>query len=393
MALPKITINYLNGLLGAVSDTEDGLLGIVSGATAVQDGFALETPYLLTRFEDLTDLGVTAANNAGLYKVIEDFYQEAEEGTKVVVFGVSSSASKDALCNKTTGKVKDLIISQNGKLKGVVVCNNGGTGTQTAGLAPSLYTAVPVAQDLAEWATTTLYAPLFVIFDAQGYDASKPLTDMTASENNRVAIMLGDTVVGSATSAVGLLAGRIAAISVQRNVGRVKDGALVPSTMFIGAKKIEEANTVIADAYDKGYIIPRKYVGRAGYFFADDQMACDPTDDYAHIALRRTVDKAYRIAYNTLLDYMLDEIEINKDGTMQIAVIKSWQSAVEGAINRQMTANGELSGGDEGGCECYIDPTQNVLSSSKVHLVLKVRPYGYARQIEVDLGFLVTNNS
>ena len=89
---------------------------------------------------------------------------------------------------------------------------------------------------------------------------------------------------------------------------------------------------------------------------------------------------------------MLDEIEVNKDGTMQIAVIKSWQSAVEGAINRQMTANGELSGGDEGGCECYIDPTQNVLSSSKVHLVLKVRPYGYARQIEVDLGFLVTNS-
>ena len=392
MALPKIKINYLNGLLGAVSDTEDGLLGIVSGATAVQDGFALETPYLLTRFEDLTDLGVTSANNAGLYKVVDEFYREAEEGTKVVVYGVNASTSKDALCNKTTGKVKDLIVSQNGKLKAVVVCNNGGTGTQTAGLAPTLYTAVPIAQDLAEWATDTLYAPLFIIFDAQGYDASKALTDMTSGENNRVCIMLGDTVVASSTSAVGLLAGRIASKPVQRNVGRVKDGTLFPSVMYIGNKKIEEAYTVIVDAYDKGYIIPRKYNGRAGYFFSDDQMACDPTDDYAHIAYRRTVDKAYRIAYDTLLDYMLDEIEINKDGTMQIAVIKSWQSAVEGAINRQMTANGELSGGDEGGCECYIDPTQNVLSSSKVHLVLKVRPYGYARQIEVDLGFLVTNS-
>ena len=392
MALPKIKINYLNGLLGAVSDTEDGLLGIVSGATAVQDGFALETPYLLTRFEDLTDLGVTSANNAGLYKVVDEFYRDAEEGTKVVVYGVNASTSKDALCNKTTGKVKDLIVSQNGKLKAVVVCNNGGTGTQTAGLAPTLYTAVPIAQDLAEWATDTLYAPLFIIFDAQGYDASKALTDMTSGENNRVCIMLGDTVVASSTSAVGLLAGRIASKPVQRNVGRVKDGTLFPSVMYIGNKKIEEAYTVIVDAYDKGYIIPRKYNGRAGYFFSDDQMACDPTDDYAHIAYRRTVDKAYRIAYDTLLDYMLDEIEINKDGTMQIAVIKSWQSAVEGAINRQMTANGELSGGDEGGCECYIDPTQNVLSSSKVHLVLKVRPYGYARQIEVDLGFLVTNS-
>ena len=392
MALPKITINYLNGLLGAVSDTEDGLLGIVVGATAVTDGFTLETPYLLTRFDDLTALGVTASNNAALYKVVEDFYKEAEEGTKVVVFGVNPATTKEALCNKNTGKVKDLINSQNGKLKAVVVCNNGGSGTQTAGLANELYAAVPVAQELAEWATNTLYAPIFVIFDGQGYDASKTLTDMTAGDTNRVAIMLGDTVVNSTTSAVGLLAGRIAAIGVQRNVGRVKDGALAPSVMFIGNKKIEEANTVIADAYDKGYIIPRKYVGRAGYFFADDQMACDQTDDYAHIAYRRTIDKAYRIAYDTLLDYMLDEIEVNKDGTMQIAVIKSWQSAVEGAINRQMTANGELSGGDEGGCECFINPTQNVLSSSKVKITLKVRPYGYARFIEVDLGFLVTNS-
>ena len=392
MALPKIKISYLNGLLGAVSDTEDGLLGIVSGATAVTDGFTLETPYLLTRFDDLTALGVTASNNAALYKVVEDFYKEAEEGTKVVVFGVNPATTKEALCNKNTGKVKDLINSQNGKLKGVVVCNNGGSGTQTAGLANELYAAVPVAQELAEWATNTLYAPIFVLFDGQGYDASKTLTDMTAGDTNRVAIMLGDTVVNSTTSAVGLLAGRIAAIGVQRNVGRVKDGALVPSAMFIGAKKIEEASTVITDAYDKGYIIPRKYVGRAGYFFADDQMACDQTDDYAHIAYRRTIDKAYRIAYDTLLDYMLDEIEVNKDGTMQIAVIKSWQSAVEGAINRQMTANGELSGGDEGGCECFIDPTQNVLSSSKVKITLKVRPYGYARFIEVDLGFLVTNS-
>lgn len=392
MALPKIQINYLNGQLGAVGDTEDGLLAIVSGATVVADSFALETPYLISCFADIEALGITNTNNAALYKIVGDFYNEAPDGTKLVIYGVNPATTKEALCNKNTGKIKDLLISQNGKIKGVFVCNNGGSATQTAALAAEVYTAVPVAQALAEWSTDTLYAPIFVVFDAQGYDGTKTLTDMTAGDTDRVAIMLGDTVVNSTTSAVGILAGRIASISVQRNIGRVKDGALYPSAMYIGAKKIEEVNTVVLDAHDKGYIITRKYVGRAGYFFTDDQMACDQTNDYAHIAYRRTIDKAYRIAYTTLLDYMLDELEVNTDGTLQLAVIKSWEASVEGAINRQMTANGELSGGDEGGCVCFIDPTQNVLSSSKVVITLKVRPYGYARFIEVNLGFLVTNS-
>ena len=45
------------------------------------------------------------------------------------------------------------------------------------------------------------------------------------------------------------------------------------------------------------------------------------------------------------------------------------------------------SGGS--GCICYIDPSQNVLSTSTVNVTLKVRPYGYARFINVELGFQV----
>ena len=110
------------------------------------------------------------------------------------------------------------------------------------------------------------------------------------------------------------------------------------------------------------------------------------------LTARRTVDKAARIAYNTLLDYMLDPIEINENGTMQSPVIKSWQASVEGAIDSQMTAAGELSSVDGSGCKCLIDPKQNVLATSKVSVVLKVRPFAYPREIDVELGFLVAAN-
>ena len=65
---------------------------------------------------------------------------------------------------------------------------------------------------------------------------------------------------------------------------------------------------------------------------------------------------------------------------------------MENAVNRAMTAVGELSADENGaGCKAYIDPKQDVLSTSKIELVLKVRPFGYARYVDVKLGFQVEN--
>ena len=66
-------------------------------------------------------------------------------------------------------------------------------------------------------------------------------------------------------------------------------------------------------------------------------------------------------------------------------------TTVTNVITRQMTANGELSAGeDSAGCQCYVDDQQNVLATSNVKVALKVRPFGYARYVDVSLGFLVS---
>ena len=59
-----------------------------------------------------------------------------------------------------------------------------------------------------------------------------------------------------------------------------------------------------------------------------------------------------------------------------------------------MTAEGELSANDKGeGCKVFIDPKQNVLATSKINISIKVRPYGYARFIDVALGFAVEQSN
>ena len=63
------------------------------------------------------------------------------------------------------------------------------------------------------------------------------------------------------------------------------------------------------------------------------------------------------------------------------------------AIDTNMTAAGELSATSDGeGCVCYIDEKQNVVSTSKVAVTLKVRPFGYARYVNVNLGFQLTTS-
>ena len=351
----------------------------------------LNKAYSIRRPADLDALGVTAENNPRLYKHVNDFYSIAEEGTGVVVWGVDKSTAMTALLDKTAGSARKLLDAEGGKLRGLFVASDGRTGSSgDGGLDEDVFSALPKAQELAEWSTDVMYAPIFVVLEGRGYSGSESLTDLGGMAYNRVAVLVGDTVPESEGACVGLLAGRLAGIPVQRNIGRVRDGALPATEMYIGSAKVETGMSVIEELYDKGYITPRKYTGRSGYFFTDDRLACDETDDYAHLANRRVIDKAFRITYDTLLDMMQDELEVNEDGTLQTGVVKSWQQTIEDRLNAYMTAAGELSAGDDGeGAVCYIDETQDVLATSKVEVTVKVRPFGYARYIDVSLGFEV----
>nr|DAY21003.1 MAG TPA: tail sheath protein [Caudoviricetes sp.] len=388
--LPRIKIQFMNGQLGTVGESPDGLFALVCGATVVAKTLELDKAYLLHSYEEMVAQGVTEENNPRLYKHVKDFYTEVEEGTKLVIFPVDRTKTFTELCDKDTGAIKDLITAQNGVLRGIFVAGDGREATLTTnGLDDDLFTALPKAQQLAEWATTSLYAPLFIVLEGRGYKGGV-VKDLHNEAYNRVGVLIGDTVKASEGAAVGVMAGRLASIPVQRNIGRVKDGALKPIAMYIGNKPVEENASAVSDLYDAGYITPRKYVGKAGYFFTDDRLACEQTDDYAHITARRTIDKAYRIAYAALLELMMDELAVNEDGTLQHGIIMAWQQMMENAVNRTMTAVGELSADADGaGCKAYIDPKQNVLSTSKIVLVLKVRPFGYARYIDVKLGFQV----
>lgn len=388
--IPSIKINFANGQLGKIAPSLDGQVALVCGATAQGETFALGVAYKLTRLSDLVELGVNAVNNPRLHKHVSDYYSEAPEGTPLTIYGVDKAKTMTELCDKDTGAIRALIETEGGALRAIFVGRESNSSVSvTKGIDPDVLTALPKAQALAEYATTELYAPVFFVLEGRDY-SGKGLEDLSKQAYNRVGVMVGDTSLSSKGAALGLLAAKVATTPVQRNVGRVKDGPLKVQEVYMAGARLEERSTLVSDLHDKRYISLRKYVGRTGYFFADDNLACGVTDDYAQIAPRRVIDKAYRIAYHTLLEVALDEIELQADGTANPAILKSWETAVERAINTQMTAQGELSGE---GSQCVIDPSVNLASGESLRVYLFVRPHGYARSIEVSLGFGVTSSS
>ena len=56
--LPRIKIKLLNGQLGIVGDSPDGLFALVCAAVAVAETFKLDTSYSVHSLDDLKKLGL-----------------------------------------------------------------------------------------------------------------------------------------------------------------------------------------------------------------------------------------------------------------------------------------------------------------------------------------------
>lgn len=399
MAKPNVKIRFANGALGSVPASADGVVGMVVNGSAVTGKLELGTAYVVRSLEGLAALGVTGEPddaNSYLYQCVELFYAEAGKGAELWVMVVASATLPSAMLDPNNDNAKKLIRASKGRVRTVVALTSAtDTVAEDAALGSDVATAIAKGQALGEWATDTLYAPVLVLIEGKGYTdaAAVALPDLTEGTDNRVGVVIGqvmdgDTAVGSLAA---VIAGRIAKIPVQRHIGRVRDGALkIESATIDGTVEIADAD--IDTVNDKGYITLTTHVGRSGYFVCDDHFATAVSDDYHSLARRRVVDKAYRIAHNTLLNYLNDEVACNGDGTIVAAVAKAWEADVVAAIANQMTANGELgtdpADSRDKGVKCEVDREQNVVSTGKVKVRIAVKPYGYAKYVEAELGFM-----
>lgn len=391
MARPGVTIVIENGALGQVPQTDDAIMGLLIQGPAVSGGLQLVTPTLLTSLADAEDVGIDAAydtaNTVRAYKHIKEFYDEAGTGAQLWISLVGQAVSMEDMVDKAEANYAVKLLDAAGgtiRVLGVTRSPAGGyTPNTTANqIDLDVVTAIDFAQALGE-EYAGKFAPLRIVLEARAYTGtSGSLVNLKLRDDNRVALLLGDTVTGGG-GAVGLLLGRLAAIPVQRNPGRVKSGSLTLAAAYVGSQTPEVAAGAITTIHDKGFITIGNYPRKAGYYFTDDPTATSATDDYNSLARGRVIDKAITIAYDTFVNEILDEVEINPTtGRIAVDQAKYYQAIIENAIDVAMTANGEISG-----VSTLVDPTQNVLTTGEICVELRIVPVGYAKAIVVKLGF------
>lgn len=395
MSLPNVTIKLLNGQLGQITPTADAVAGLLLTGIATSGpggSIGLGETKLIGSVADAEALGITAAydttNTTNVYKNIKDFFAQAGTGAELYINIVAKTNLMAAICDTANNILKKLLNDANGRIRicGVSRVPDGAyVPTFTGQIDTDVINAFPKAQVLAD-EFATAFKPVRILLDGREFQGNAgTLQDLKGYTYNRVSGVLFTDIASSKNSCVGLTLGRLAKIPVQRNIGRVKDGDLGLTNAYLTNQSglIDALTAANQDLiHDKGWISVRKYAAKNGYFFNNDFTAVANTDDYNRIGRGRVIDKALVIAYQTYVNEILDDLDVDANGRIDAGVIKDYQGKIKTAIDLQMTIEDEISS-----CRVVIDPKQNVLSTNKVKVQLFILPKFYSQEIAVELGF------
>lgn len=369
MGIPKVDIEFASGGLGVIRKFTGGSPGIIVPIASAPVSHVMGDVKSYSSFDQLPTEFKSLQALVNYYKVaegVELFIMPVPTAKAAAISSIVDLTDTDAYAKK--------MIEASDKISFIGVAGT----LEFADLAD----AIANAQSLCA-SFVPKYRYTFVILPySYNSDIDTP-TDLTEGSADRVAV-----AISYGGDEIGLVLGKLAVNAVHRNIGRVKDGAL-PITVGIidgymsPAIDAAKAMDKVAELNDLGYIVVRTIVGKTGYYFCDDKLATIP-GDYSNITNRRVIDKAASITYDVYINEVLDEIKVDKAGKLLPAYVAYMTGIVENAINGNM-AN-EISS-----LSVYINPDQNVLSTSTIAISIRIVPFGYNREIVIDLGLTNPN--
>lgn len=239
-------------------------------------------------------------------------------------------------------------------------------------------------------------APLSILY-APKIENVTSLSNNRASGRSRVSVVIAQDGAGQAhtlytqgntsknsVTAIGVFLGLLSRAAVHQSISWVREfpsGIDVPA--FSDGKTYRELDKAVIEALDtNGYLFLRTYPSVADSYANDSATMDLATSDYNTIERVRTMDKAVR----GIRAYLLPELGANIYIDRASGKLQSYNVAhlegVAGKALEDMEKAGELSG-----YKVFIDPEQDVLSSSTIEVVIKDIPVGVLRRINIKIGF------
>jgi Protein of unknown function (DUF2586) len=390
MALSKVNITLLKGGLAREAAGEDHISGIITYNTVVPGTGITELGGIKKygSYQDAEADGITqSSSNSIEWYNIKQFFLQNPNGVCYLMIA-STGATYDFT------EINDIQNYASGTIRQVAVIMPIGYAFDTDDI--TVIQAIATANQSAYQPLQVLYSPSFTgVTTSSDVDGLTDLKDGTYDAPDLSIIIgtdgdgVGSTLTGATMAGASL--GVLSKMKVSDSIAWVGQNNLLSLTSDFDNPKIGGifisglTSTQLDTLHDSGYIFVRKFVNKAGAYISGAPTVTDVDDDFTDIQTRRTINKVYRGVYVNLVDLLNSPLLIDAEtGYMDFTTVKIFEDEA-GKIIAQMKRNDEISDG-----LAYVNPSQNVLSTSIVNVSVTIVPKGTAKQIQVDLGLATT---
>lgn len=376
MARVGLGFQISDAVLGNPPDVNRNTMLISGTAVAVTSTdpnvtmpFQLGTAYKLTSVADLTPLGITAANNAYIYKQVVDFYHGGNTNRSGTILWLLGFKNSDVSAAGSLDKYFIPIIrtttvnSFNERPRTILF--DGTTGTTPApgsGEASDTYEKYlqDIAQRLFAEGIATVWIQAVNLGATGATTTSARITaaaDLSTLDCPFVANLVVSDVATAGNVCLGRVGGWLSAIPVGQSIGDPTLGEfastmyLVMNTLTTGSNvpcsslSLEDINTL----GDKQYLFTRPFRPKDGMYFNDGATCTDADNAFSTLEAVRTI-----LAYSDDLrlyftNYLNTRVPVVPSGSSNTPaqLDPTWiQTVLEGAksqVSRKYIDNGDIS--------------------------------------------------
>lgn len=404
MARSKVTVTVGDGNLGRRSPNTDMVSALVMNGVATGD-YALGDIVELLSVADAEAIGLDAAYDADntvlVHHHISRFFLRNPSGVLHIML-VAQAVTLTEMVDKDENYMAKLLRDKSGAVVQWGVVRNPADGyipTLETGLDADVVSAIPKAQELLDFEFDHFrYSDAFIEGRSFNGTAAAALDLRTLASKGVSVVIAADKSISEGDAlfngyaAVGDVLGITSFAAVSQNIGELSEEfnlTNVAQEVFITAglssnKPLSDYSDTELDAlHDKGYIFGDTNPGEVGFWLNDSSTCIALTSDFAYKENNRTINKAIKLARKALQPRIKSRIYVDPDtGKIAATDAKELETLTRGAL-KPMLNDGDLSGG----IDAYVNPDQNILSTSVLNVELTFVPVAIGRQIKLTIGF------
>lgn len=396
MGLSKVTVSIGSGGLGRRAANEDKISGMIFYNDNLPSGFASnDREKKVFSLAEAEALGIAegSANHDVEWYHISEYFRQQPEGELVIGFYDEPIVTMTFVELTTLCECPEA----EGKLRQVAIyCARVATHGDFVTSMATVIEALVVTQETAG-------RPLRVILAADTSSVTAvtgwtSIGDLRALAAEHVAVVVGEDGGGAgktladaksfSVTCVGAILGAVSKSPVHQSIGYVEKYNLSNGTeletpaLGNGDLVSDLTENALGALKDDGYTFIRKYLPHVSGTYSERMPTAAPlTDDFAYFETGRVIDKAHRLIITKLTPYLNIDVLVDSDGKLAADTVEFFKDECIQTLEDNMEAVGNISGK-----EVIIDPDQNVLSTSKIIVTVKIQPKGIAEMIEVTIG-------